>query len=122
MVAEGRALVRPDDPGTAYVTREDCAAAAAAALTTPGHENRIYEVTGPALVRGRDLAEAATAVSGVAIEVVEATPEQAAALPELPPSGATLSTHFRDLTGRDGTTARQLLESNREALLAARAR
>jgi NAD(P)H dehydrogenase (quinone) len=120
MVAEGRVLVRPDDPGTAYVTREDCAAAAAAALMTPGHEDRIYEITGPALIRTRNLATIASEITGVDIEVVEATPEQVAGMPEIPPSGTTLSTHFRDLTGREGTTARQLLEANREALLAAR--
>ena len=120
MVSQGRVLVRPDDPGTAYVTREDCAAAAAAVLTTQGHENRIYEVTGPARVHARELAAIASEITGVDIEVVEATPEQAATLPEPPPSGATLSTHFRELTGREGTTARQLLEASREALLAAR--
>jgi NAD(P)H dehydrogenase (quinone) len=120
MISAGRVLVRADDPGAAYVTREDCAAAAAAALTTPGHENRVYEITGPALVRTRDVAAIASDIAGVEIEVVEATPGQAASLPELPPSGTTLSTHFRDLTGRDGTSARQLLEENRETLLAAR--
>jgi NAD(P)H dehydrogenase (quinone) len=120
MIAQGRVLVRPDDPGTAYVTREDCAAAAAAALTTPGHENRVYEVTGPALIHTRDVAAIASEISGVEIEVIEATPEQVGGLPEVPPSGATLSTHFRELTGREGTTARQLLEANRETLSAAR--
>jgi len=120
MIAQGRVLVRPDDPGTAYVTREDCAAAAAAALTTPGHENRVYEVTGPALIRTRDIAAIASEIAGVEIEVIEATPEQIAGLPEVPPSGATLSTHFRELTGREGTTARQLLEADREALVVAR--
>ena len=120
MIGQGRAVARPDDPGTAYVTREDCAAAAAAALTTPGHENRIYEVTGPALIRTRDIAAIASEIAGVEIEVGEATPDQVAGLAELPPSGTTLSTHFRDLTGREGTTARQLLEANRETLLAAR--
>jgi NAD(P)H dehydrogenase (quinone) len=120
MVADARVLVHPDDPGAAYVTREDCAAAAAAVLTTPGHENRVYEVTGPALIRTRDVALIASEITGVDIEVVEATPEQIAGLPEPPPSGTTLSTHFRELTGREGTTARQLLDRNRETLLAAR--
>lgn len=120
MIRQGSVVVRPDDPGTAFVTREDCAAAAAAALTTPGHENRVYEVTGPALIRTRDIAAIASEIAGVEIEVIEATPDQVAGLPELPPSGTTLSTHFRDLTGREGTGARQLLEANRETLLAAR--
>ena len=120
MVAEGRVLVRPDDPGAAYVTREDCAAAAAAVLTTPGHENRVYEITGPARVTTRQLAELASEIAGVEIEMLEASPEQAAGLPEPPPSGATLTPHFRELAGREGTTARELLEANRETLLAAR--
>lgn len=120
MIARGEVLVRPDDPGTAYITREDCAAAAAAALTTAGHENRVYEVTGPELVHTRDIAAIASEITGVDIEVIEASPSQIAELPELPPSGTTLSTAFQELTGRSGTTARQLLEANRAALLAAR--
>ena len=47
MVEDRRVVVLPDDPGTAFVTREDCAVAAAVALMTPGHENRVYEITGP---------------------------------------------------------------------------
>jgi NAD(P)H dehydrogenase (quinone) len=122
MIAAGSVVVAADERGTAYVTREDCAAAAAAVLTTPGHENRIYEITGPELVFRRDIASIASEITGVPIEVRVATPEEAAELPEEPPSGETLSTHFRDLTGRPGTTARQILEANREALLAARPR
>lgn len=120
MVRQRQVIVRPDDIGVAYVTREDCAAAAAAVLTTPGHENRVYEITGPARFTSRDLAAIAGEIAGVEIEVVVATPEQAAGLPEPSPSGETLSTHFRDITGREGTTARQILEANRETLIAAR--
>lgn len=120
MVAAGSVVVDPDERGTAYVTREDCAAAAAAVLTTPGHENRIYEITGPELVYRSDVARVASELAGIPIEIRVATPEEAAALPEEPPSGETLSTHVRDLTGRQGTTARQLLEANAERLTAAR--
>jgi NAD(P)H dehydrogenase (quinone) len=119
MVAEGRALVDPDEVGAAYVTREDCAAAAAAVLTTSGHENRIYEITGPERILRRDIARIASEIAGVPIEVVEATPDQLSQVPEPPPSSETLSTHFADLTGRRGTTAREILEANREALLRA---
>jgi NAD(P)H dehydrogenase (quinone) len=120
MVRRRRVVVRSDDPGVAYVTREDCAEAAAAVLTSPGHENRIYEITGPARFTDRALAAIASQITGVEIEVVVATPEQAASLPEPPPSSETLSTHFRDITGREGTSARQILEANRQALIAAR--
>jgi NAD(P)H dehydrogenase (quinone) len=120
MVAAGRVLVDPNEVGAAYVTREDCAAAAAAVLTTPGHENRIYEITGPARILRRDIARIASELTGVPIEVIEATPDQLSQVPEPPPSSETLSTHFEDLTGRPGTTARQILEANRATLLAAR--
>jgi NAD(P)H dehydrogenase (quinone) len=122
MIAAGRVIVDPNEVGAAYVTREDCAAAAAAVLTTPGHENRIYEITGPERILRRDIARIASEIAGVSIQVIEATPDQLADVPEPPPSSETLSTHFEDLTGRPGTTARQLLEANRETLLAARTR
>jgi NAD(P)H dehydrogenase (quinone) len=120
MIAAGSVTVNPNERGTAYVTREDCAAAAAAVLTTPGHENRVYEVTGPALVYRKDVARIASELAAVPIEIRVATPEEVAAMPEEQPSGETLSTHFADLTGRQGTTARQLLEANVERLMAAR--
>jgi NAD(P)H dehydrogenase (quinone) len=118
MVADRRVMVLPDDPGTAFVTRRDCAAAAAVALMTPGHENRVYEITGPALVRVRDLAAIASEITGIEIEVVEAGPQDEVTGPR--PSGTTLTTHFRDITGEPGTTARDLLEANRDVLLEAR--
>jgi NAD(P)H dehydrogenase (quinone) len=119
MITAGRVIVDPNEAGAAYVTREDCAAAAAAVLTTPGHENRIYEITGPERIFRRDIARIASEIAGVGIEVIEAAPDQMADVPEPPPSSETLSTHFAQLTGRRGTTARQLLEANRETLLAA---
>jgi NAD(P)H dehydrogenase (quinone) len=122
MIRAGRVIVDPNEIGAAYVTREDCAAAAAAVLATSGHENRIYEITGPERILRRDLARIASEISGVPIEVIVATPDQVDDLPQAPPSSEVLSTHFFDLTGRRGTTARQILEANREALLAPQGR
>lgn len=116
MVADGRALVPSNDPGTAWVTRQDCAAAAAAVLTTSGHENKVYEITGPELVRFRDIASIASEITGIPIEIVEVAGDDSSA-PELPLSGTTLSTHFRDITGQSGTTIRELLEEHRDTLL-----
>ncbi len=118
MIEARRVLVSPDDPGTAFVTREDCAVAAALALTTPGHENRVYEITGPEAVRMSDVASIAGELSGIDIEVIEAGPEDEVRAP--PPSGTTLTTHFRDITGQPGTSVRDLLEANRDVLLEAR--
>ena len=114
MVATGRAVVPADDIRMSYVTRADCAAAAAAVLTSPGHENRIYDITGPELVGTREIAAAASAVSGMPIEIV------AGGAGDGPGFGIAAlgftSTDFETLTGRRPTSVRELLEANSEAL------
>src|SRR5690606_17954000 len=71
IAAAGRVVVPPNAPLTGYVTREDCAAAAAAVLATPGHENRVYDITGPAAIGPREIALAVREVTGIPIEIVE---------------------------------------------------
>lgn len=117
MLAAGRVTVPDNADRITYVTREDCAAAAAAVLTTPGHENRAYDITGPAAVGPREIAAAASAVTGVQIEVAAAP--AGAPSPFAGPAVATPSTDFETLVGRPATTVRQLLEAHREELLAA---
>lgn len=48
----------------AYVSREDCAAAAAAALVEAAHTGRAYDITGPELLDADDVAAVFSAVSG----------------------------------------------------------
>jgi NAD(P)H dehydrogenase (quinone) len=48
----------------AYVSREDCAAVAAAVLTGSGHEGRVYDVTGPELFTADELATLYGALGG----------------------------------------------------------
>ncbi len=55
IVSDGRYVTHTPDARVAYVTREDCAAAAAAVLTTPGHENKAYNITGPDAIGPREL-------------------------------------------------------------------
>jgi NAD(P)H dehydrogenase (quinone) len=72
----------------APVARRDCAEAAAAVLTTPGHEGKIYDITGPQLINHQDLAKLIADATGRrvrAIEVDDATfmaRELRAGLPE----------------------------------------
>src|SRR5690606_1214515 len=94
MIENGRVLVDPDEVGAAYITRVVIAAAAAVVLTTAGHEDRVYELTGPELIRTRDIAQIASDISGVAIEIVEATPAQMSEITAPLPSSETLSTHI----------------------------
>ncbi|MDR5710173.1 MAG: SDR family oxidoreductase [Armatimonadota bacterium] len=50
-----------------FVAREDCARLAAAVLTTPGHEERIYEVTGPESLSYAEVAAVLSELSGRAV-------------------------------------------------------
>jgi NAD(P)H dehydrogenase (quinone) len=52
----------------AYVVRDDLAAAAAAVLTTPGHQGITYHATGPVSVTHADVAGAASRAAGKPIQ------------------------------------------------------
>jgi NAD(P)H dehydrogenase (quinone) len=59
----------------AYVSRGDCAAAAAAVLATSGHDGVAYDVTGPEAFGAGELASLYEELGGRAIEVVEVDDE-----------------------------------------------
>jgi NAD(P)H dehydrogenase (quinone) len=56
----------------APVARQDCGEAAAVVLTTPGHDGRIYDITGPELINHQDVARLITDVTGKRVRVIEA--------------------------------------------------
>ncbi|WP_432838630.1 NAD(P)H-binding protein [Dactylosporangium sp. CA-092794] len=59
------------DGASAYVSREDCAAAAAAVLAGSGeHANKIYDIAGPEAMTGADLAALYTSVGRVEVAAV----------------------------------------------------
>ena len=118
-VADGRVTLPATEIKAGYVTREDCAAAAAAVLTTPGHDNKIYDITGPELIGQRELAEAVTAVTGKKIAVVPADPSAPPARSFIGPSLSSTSTAVADLTGRPAQSLRTLLTANKDKLLGA---
>lgn len=120
----------------AYVTREDCARAAAAALASSTTENQKMNVTGPAAVGYAEIASIASDVLGKPITYQPITLEQAIAgmvqsgMPE-PVAQAYASfdagiaqgwlhevtSVVQDLTGRAPTSVREFLASQRDALL-----
>jgi NAD(P)H dehydrogenase (quinone) len=57
----------------AYVTREDCAAVAAAVLTSDGHEGRVYDVTGPEAFTANELAALYAELGDRPVEPIELT-------------------------------------------------
>jgi NAD(P)H dehydrogenase (quinone) len=134
-VASGHLVHNNGDGATAYVSREDCAAAAAAALAGEGHEDRVYDITGPELVTQAQVAALAAEISGrpvapVVIDDDEATHNLIAV--GLPADTATaiasfgtairegvldvVSTHVEDLTGRRPRSLREVLEAHRSEL------
>jgi len=118
MVADGKAVVPAAEVRVGYVTRGDCAAAAAAVLSTPGHDNKSYDITGPALVGVADIAAAATAATGKAIMLAPAAADAPPARSFAGPALAFTSTAVADLTGHPATSIRAFLAANRQQLLA----
>src|SRR5688572_8168910 len=115
MVADGRAAIPPNESPIGYITREDCARAAAAVLATPGHEGKAYDITGPELLGVRQIAAAASAVTGKPITVVQGGSETRPGFGR--PAMAFTTTHFEDLTGRQPTSVRELFQANKATLL-----
>lgn len=64
MMASGQWVSNAGDGREAMVWREDCVACAVAALTTPGHENRIYNITGPELQTFDEVAALVREITG----------------------------------------------------------
>jgi NAD(P)H dehydrogenase (quinone) len=70
-VANGKLFGAAGNGGAAYVTREDCALAAVAALTSFDNNNRTYNITGPEVVSNPELVKLVSQVSGRAVEYVD---------------------------------------------------
>jgi NAD(P)H dehydrogenase (quinone) len=130
-LGSGKLLTNAGDGRNAYVAREDCAAVAAAVLTSDGHDGRTYDVTGADPLGADDLASLYAEVGGAPVEAVRlddaawvAAMVEHAGMPEPMAQAyatfgiatrhgytATRSTTVRDLTGRGPRTVRAVLES-----------
>lgn len=66
-VASGKMISATGDGGAPYVTREDCAQAAAAALASSDTSNRTWNVTGPAVLTYADIAKLASELTGISV-------------------------------------------------------
>lgn len=115
MVADGKATIPPNESPIGYITRADCAAAAAAVLTTRGTENKAFDITGPALLGVREVAAAASEVTGRKIDVVQGDASTRPGFGR--PAMAFTTTHFKELTGREPTNVRAFFTANKDKLL-----
>jgi NAD(P)H dehydrogenase (quinone) len=136
-VAAGQLVTNVGDGRTAYVSRDDCAAAAAAVLAGTGHEGRAYDITGPEAIGAAELAALASEIGGKDVAVVPVDDETLIAgmtrsgLPEvvarlLASFGTStregflekVSTAVEDLTGSSPRTLRDVLLAARGELVA----
>jgi NAD(P)H dehydrogenase (quinone) len=69
-MVSGRHPTNGGDGRVSYVSREDCAAVAAAVLTSGGHDGKSYDVTGPDAVSDHEVAALFAHLGGRPIEAV----------------------------------------------------
>jgi len=72
-IAAGRWLTSTAGGREAMVWREDCVDSAVAVLTTLGHQNQVYEITGPNRENFAEVAQMLSEVSGHPVQLVETT-------------------------------------------------
>jgi NAD(P)H dehydrogenase (quinone) len=136
-VAMGQLVAAGGTGGMGYVTREDCARAAAAALAAATSGRATLEITGPEVVTYAELARIAGEVSGRPVSYVSVGPDEMQNIlagAGLPPFLAETLVSFQtaaaqgilgiatnaitDLTGAAPQRVRDFLLAHREALLA----
>lgn len=100
--ASGRLVTNAGAGLTCYVSRADCAAAAAAVLTQDGHDRKEYDITGGEAVSQADVAAALGEIGGRPVEPAHVDDE------------TWVATMVEDLTGRVPTTTREVLEAHRD--------
>ena len=69
-VTYGKLVTNAGDGRVAPISRGDCAAGAVAVLTGDGHDNQVYELTGPEALTQSDIARLLTDVTGRPVKVV----------------------------------------------------
>jgi len=135
-VASGKLITATGNGAAPYVTREDCAQAAAAALASSDTSNKTWNITGPDSLTYAELAKIASDLTGRPVVFESVTPEErtaqliAAGTPEFiakllvssqmaiaQGKMGTPTTAVKELTGREPMSVREFLPAKREALM-----
>jgi NAD(P)H dehydrogenase (quinone) len=138
-LASGKLLTNHGDGRTAYVSRADCAEAAAVVLTTDGHDGKAYDITSSDALSQADVAALFAELGGRPVEPVHLDDEawvaamvEHAGMPE-PAARAyatfgiaarrgylgAVSQTLPELTGREPASVREVLEAHRDELAGA---
>jgi NAD(P)H dehydrogenase (quinone) len=134
----GQYAAATGDGATAYVTREDCAYAAGAALVSSFSGKRTLDVSGPEALTGKEIAEIASDFTGKAIAFVPITTDQLVGIFESVglPNGAAktfasfqtassrgeysqATTAVKELTGHSPVSLKEVLAANKGAFASA---
>ena len=137
-VATGKLVAATGQGGAPYVTREDCAQAAAAALASMDASDQTWNITGPDLVTYSDLARITGEITGRPVSFEPVTPEERTAqlialgtpqpIAKLLVSSQTAialgkmgtpSTAVQELTGRGPMSVHEFLTAHKAALMPA---
>jgi NAD(P)H dehydrogenase (quinone) len=137
-VASGQLIAATGQGGAPYVTREDCAQAAAAALASTETSNRTWNITGPAVVTYAELAKLVSELTGrpvtyVPVDAAERTAQLIAVGTPEPIAKVLVSgqvaiaqgkmgaatTAVKELTWREPLSVREFLSARKAALLPA---
>jgi len=118
-IASGELVAAAGDGGAAYVTRKNCAGAAAAALASSDFDGRTFDVTGPSAVTHTELAKIASDISRSQVQYL-ATPsgndfEAAIAKGYL----ETVTGSVEELTGYPPTSVAEFLSEHADSLIEA---
>jgi NAD(P)H dehydrogenase (quinone) len=133
-LATGRHVTNEGDGRISYVSRADCAAAAAAVLTSDGHDGKTYDITGREGLTASEVAALFAELGGRPVELVPVSDEEHAAalvehagLPEPVARGyatfgegarrgycAAVSDTVLELTGRPPRSVREMLADHPE--------
>jgi NAD(P)H dehydrogenase (quinone) len=121
MARTGEASMYRGEGKSAWVLRDDCAAAAAGALLGDASiEDRAYDITGPDLMDTRDVARIVQEITGrrIDVELVDADSEASGPLGRLT-TPAIASDGVEKLTGRLPVSVRAYLFSHKAEIVAA---
>ena len=77
IVAKGALFLPMEDAKIASIDVGDIAEVAATILTGPGHEGKIYPLTGPEALSMAEVAEKLSAATGKRIQYINITPDEA---------------------------------------------
>ncbi|SHM76507.1 SDR family oxidoreductase [Chitinophaga sp. CF418] len=130
---EGKFYGSLGNAAVSAVDVRDIAAVAATTLTEPGHDNKTYQITGPAAITHLQMAEILSDVLGTAVTYVELSPEQmqgaltVAGFPEWQVGGliedyahyargeaAGVFNTVKDITGRQATSFEQFAQDYKQ--------